>query len=112
MVVLTWQFPPPSPCFFSPSTYISASLYPLLVVASPTVLQNENVSPGFISLPFKALHVIVILFCLSSALLWIFVENSANTSSCFVGLVCSVVDIFSCSTFFVFSVCDVFMFSD
>ena len=45
-VVLTWQFPPPRPCFFSPSTYISASLYPLSNVDLPTVSQNENVSPG------------------------------------------------------------------
>ena len=68
-VVLTWQFPPPNPCFFFPSTYISAFWYPLLVVDFPTVLQNENVSPALISLPFNALHVIVILFCLSSSLL-------------------------------------------
>ena len=98
-MLLTWQFPPPRPFFLVPLwSKISASWYPLLLVAWPTVWQKEKVEPFLTVVPFKVLQVILMLFCLAESLEYIFVEKVAISSSLYSTFLSSSVIPFVCSS--------------
>ena len=99
-VVLTWQLPPPSAFITSSPTITSAFLYPLLVVAFPTVLENENVLSFSTIVSFNVEQVIVILFCLLLSLVYIFVVKDAISVSTKTGSFSIFVELLSLISFF------------